>query len=583
MKIIKKYSKKQLFLLAFVLVTVVVCLSYYSIQRIKKHAEEAKEQARLNYERKGHELIQLAKYGTLEQVKKAIQEGADINYLENLRFTPVVSATLRGDLSMVKWLVENGADIRREFDSLHLVVYAVKQPNREVLSYLLEQGIAVDADKIFGINPLNMAIYNNRLDYVKLLLTHGYQLKKAYYALLYSVMLPDSEITQYLLAHGADKQLKLREGSTLLIAAASAGSLANVQVLVKEGLAVDQADDYELTPLIMAAAIGNAPIVNYLIGQGANVNHSTLYGNTALMAAANQGDLTSVKKLTEAGAQIDTQNREGMTALAFAMDGQHTAIQQYLLEQGASKDTAMSALAKQTRYVKKMYPPSPEKSSKISDVELLASSKSWKKFDPSQCKNPQDPFMYFAENRLVIKQKSLIYFEDVPYDERYQPAPLPKPLDPNAPKGCYENPLQKNNIFISEYEPNFWYGNGGVPDSIIRLSQAERAEHCQYWPFSTLRCPTMSVRYAYRVDRAIYSLPLNQPFVISCEEPGFSNTKCTVIYKNETSRVSYTANPDNRNYFYKVPAQSIKQIIEEDKAVQSRLEANRIKNYPWQD
>lgn len=581
MKIIKKLSKKQLFLLAFVLITLMVCLSYYSIQQIKKHAAQVEEQARLNYERKGHELIQLAKYGTLEQVKKAIQEGADINYLENLRFTPIASATLRGDLPMVKWLVENGADIRRRFDGVYLVVYAVKQPNVEVLSYLLEQGIAVNAKNVFGINPLNMAIYNNRLDYVKLLLTHGYQLKNAYYALLYSVMLPDSEITQYLLAQGADKQLKLREGSTLLIAAASAGSLANVQLLVNEGLAVNQADDYELTPLIMAASIGNAPIVNYLIGQGANVNHSTLYGNTALMAAANQGDLDSVKKLIEVGAQIDTQNREGMTALAFAMDGQHTAIQEYLLKQGASKDISISALAKQLRFVKKMYPPSLEERSKISDARLLAIG--FKKFDPSQCQNPQDPFMYFAENRLVIKQQSFIYDEDIPYGEKYQPAPMPKPLDPNAPKGCYENPRQKNNIEISEYEPNFWYGNGGLSDSIIRLSQAERAEHCQYWPFSTLRCTVMYGDYAYRVDRAIYSLPLNQPFIIFCQKPGFQNTKCDVIYKNETSMVRYTVNPDNQDYFYKVPAQSIKQIIEEDKAIQSKLEANRIKNYPWQD
>lgn len=85
------------------------------------------------------------------------------------------------------------------------------------------------------------------------------------------------------------------------------------------------------------------------------------------------------------------------------------------------------------------------------------------------------------------------------------------------------------------------------------------------------------------MDRAIYSLPLNQPFVIACEEPGFSNTVCEVVYKKNGQQINYVVNPDNRPYFFNTQAQSIKEIIEEDKAIQQKVVEGIITNYPWQN
>lgn len=569
---IKKLSKKQLCLLIIIVLAVGTGLTNYTIQYYKK-------QVALEYKEKGKKLIQAVKYGTLEQVKEAIADGADINYIENQRFAAIVSATLRGDLSIVKWLVENGADIHRTFGTFDLVIFAVKQPNIEVLKYLLEQNITVNVTNLIRVNPLSMSIQQQRLDYIKLLFAHGYDIKKEYYPALYSVELPDSQITQYLLSQGLNKDIKFSENSNLLIAAASAGSLANVQLLVNEGIAVDEADDYGLTPLIVAAATGHTDIVDYLIQQGASVNRQTSYGNTPLIAATNQDDLNAVRLLLAAGAKVDITNREGMTALAFAIDGKHYAIKALLLAQGASLETALSALDKQHQYVANNYPP------KVKESYQKYYPKDWKPFDPSQCKNPKDPFVYYAENRAVIRTKNSDYYSDFWLGESYQAAPLPTPIDDSAPAGCYENPKQTTNFFSSDYEPNFSYGEGSSPNTVIYLTAEEKNKRCEYVPFSTLRCYTnpSSSQYAYRVDRAIYNLPMNQPFVIGCEEPGFSNTKCFVVYKRGRDRFYYIVNPDNRRYFFNTPAQTIKEIIKEDKEIQSRREARLIRNYPWRD
>ena len=119
-------------------------------------------------------------------------------------------------------------------------------------------------------------------------------------------------------------------GDTEFFAAAKAGDIARVQILLDQGADPDARDERGATALHYAAAYGQVDLVQLLVEHGADVNARGPIGNTALIYAAQEGHPEVAHILVEHGANAQVPNDYGNTAQKLAVGWGHHDIVQIL-------------------------------------------------------------------------------------------------------------------------------------------------------------------------------------------------------------------------------------------------------------
>jgi hypothetical protein len=103
-------------------------------------------------------LLEASKNGNLEEVKKAINNGANINAKNNYGATPLHLACYNGYLEIVECLVENKAEINAKnndgYPPLHL---ACDKGHLDIVKYLIKNGANINAKDNEGYTPCDMA------------------------------------------------------------------------------------------------------------------------------------------------------------------------------------------------------------------------------------------------------------------------------------------------------------------------------------------------------------------------------------------------------------------------------------------
>ncbi len=123
-----------------------------------------------------------------------------------------------------------------------------------------------------------------------------------------------TEIVRYLIAHGADVNQRVTDGTTALNEAAFWGHAETVRVLLAAKTNVNLPKDNGFTPLLSAASKGHILIVKLLIAAGADLNRQTRNGGlTALHLASGAGYKEMVTVLLAAGARADIKSSRGET------------------------------------------------------------------------------------------------------------------------------------------------------------------------------------------------------------------------------------------------------------------------------
>ena len=105
-----------------------------------------------------NQLIEASRRGDITRVKQMIKEGANVNYDNNGRWTPLMSASDRGHLEIVKYLTESGANVNH---STHVgftpLFNAVLAGDSDITKYLIEHG--ADYSKCKN-NPIFRKLFN---------------------------------------------------------------------------------------------------------------------------------------------------------------------------------------------------------------------------------------------------------------------------------------------------------------------------------------------------------------------------------------------------------------------------------------
>ncbi|XP_012222645.1 protein fem-1 homolog B [Linepithema humile] len=134
------------------------------------------------------------------------------------------------------------------------------------------------------------------------------------------------------------------EGASALWAAAGAGHLNVLKILVKAGANVNHPTKTNSTPLRAACFNGRLDIVKYLTNHQADINIPNMFNNTCLMIASYKGHLDIVNFLLNKGVDSNKKAYCGATALHFAAECGHDTIVCELLKYGAKMTKNVSGM-----------------------------------------------------------------------------------------------------------------------------------------------------------------------------------------------------------------------------------------------
>lgn len=155
----------------------------------------------------------------LENFKKLIE----IDQRDDVQATPLILATLGGNLNIVKMLLNNGADINaRNWNGHSSLQYACSKGWHTIVEYLLENNADINIRDKYGDTCLHRTVVLGRLEILQLLLNHTKNLNVNCQNIVGNTPLfvacedEQSSCALLLIEHGADVNIENKEKLTAL-------------------------------------------------------------------------------------------------------------------------------------------------------------------------------------------------------------------------------------------------------------------------------------------------------------------------------------------------------------------------------
>ena len=238
-----------------------------------------------------------AALGRAEYADFIIDRGGNLNARDNDGVTPVLKAmhpAEHGDIEMLEKLLNAGASPNLAADDgefpLHL---AARRGELEMVRLLVEADAILDAEhSVTGQSALAAARANNRAD-----------------------------VAQFLLDNGAEDRLYPPDEEALDIVALDRGPEL-LEAAMRDGRDINAANTNGITAMHIAAADNKTEYVEALLALGADPNPRDREGRTPLMRAveANHPFQTVVQILLQAGADINQPRNDGSFPLYLAAE-----------------------------------------------------------------------------------------------------------------------------------------------------------------------------------------------------------------------------------------------------------------------
>jgi ankyrin repeat protein len=224
----------------------------------------------------GQILITAAWQGDEHKVLELIGAGANVNAVNIYGISPLMYATEKNHIDIVKILLFNGADPDlMPYDGYPALIMAINSRNPEMSAALLNGRAAVNIRDEAGFGPMHHAAYNNDLDHLELMMEFG-----------------------------------------------------------------GNPNDHNFsgtTPLQIASYYGNYEVAAMLLDKGADANLADSLGFKPLMLAAQNDHIETADLLMHSGADPNTSNKEGLNALGAAIIGSNYGMAAFLLDSAVFK------------------------------------------------------------------------------------------------------------------------------------------------------------------------------------------------------------------------------------------------------
>ncbi len=269
-----------------------------------------------------------AKYKNIEIVKLLINKGMDVNEpyqrtKSTITTALIEAAMVNGNIDVVKVLIDTGADINAVESYLNktALLMAIEYSDNETIELLIKYKADINHIDNEGNAPIDIATRLNKTDIVNLLIKNGAP-NDLTRAIKYGV----TDQVEYLLSKSKNIDALDNNGDTALALAIKENNVNLVKMIINKGANINiisfinnYSDEY--SPLMIASKNGNKEIVNLLIKNGANVNLLNSSSMSALMTTTYDRHLITpeqievMKILIDAGANPNLSIIENETTL----------------------------------------------------------------------------------------------------------------------------------------------------------------------------------------------------------------------------------------------------------------------------
>lgn len=275
---------------------------------------------------------------------------------------PIFASIRRGDQAGLAAWLKDAPDLNlRDASGNTPLIQAAFYLDATQVAAFLDRGADVNATNAAGMTALMKAVGD--AEKVRLLLKRGAKVNAASQAGNTALIIACFEfgaapVVRELLDHGADVRAASKVGNNAMTAAAEAGDLAVLRLLLDRGAdpnakAAGPPSMAEVTALMTAAQSGHLESVRLLLAHGAEVNRQTVHGN-ALNFAALTHRQDVVRLLLEHRADVDVRGQRiqsfrrtdtGLTPLIYAahQERNDATLVQWLIDRGADVNARASS------------------------------------------------------------------------------------------------------------------------------------------------------------------------------------------------------------------------------------------------
>ena len=309
-------------------------------------------------------------------------------YAKETEKYPIYCAVKNKNLNMIKILLDNNFDLKRES---YILSYAMENSDENIIKYLVENGADMYS---YEITALYQAVLNLNPKLVEYFLDKGASIEKAGGTDVYgNIMMAaagskfnnsndKSPVDLTLLEKSAENSAKIMqmiinkvdkklindslEGKTPLIIAVGNSYIDTAKILIENGANINAVDiegwsalsyavnngDIEIAKLLLEnkAKIKDelliaikSPIVEsrinmmkLLIDNKANINYTDENGFNPLNIAIESGDMELTKFLITNGANVNSLMQDGVSLIGYAIAQNNMDLLQMLIENGAN-------------------------------------------------------------------------------------------------------------------------------------------------------------------------------------------------------------------------------------------------------
>ena len=291
-------------------------------------------------------LLRASVSGELNVVKMLVEAGADVLVTGNKGRTCLLLAAFFGHTETVRYLVGleglQGVKLNHKCDGdSSALLDAVHENHADVVKVLIDAGADIETRDKHSRTPLMYACKNGSQPIVKMLVAAGAEVRattsKGATSLILAAYHGHTETVRYLVGlPQVDLSHKDKDGFTSLLAAVEKAGADVVEVLIDAGADIEAKRSDRRSPLLVASRCGNLRVVEVLLKAGADVCVTDNKGETCLTLAAAKGHTETVRTLLcMPGVDVNQSNNRGKTPLRLAVLQKHSNVVQLLIDTGA--------------------------------------------------------------------------------------------------------------------------------------------------------------------------------------------------------------------------------------------------------
>jgi len=292
--------------------------------------------------------------GKVSVMKKLVSHGAKLNIANADNVYPIDISLKTGDVKMVNYLIEAGADVKKanlamceNIPLIEQLVGAGANPKTININFALD-----DKEKLKKLLALKPDINKLELDFstimsdnelFDLLINNGLspnaqgKFPDGCPAIFSAIKYDNFSAFKKLHSMGADLKTKCQSGfgETPLQTAIYYQRIDALIYLIANKVSPNEKDWTGKSALYKACYSDNDQIINILIDAGANIENHEYFDNTPLMEAANSGKYIAAQALINHKANVNFTNKYGETPLTMAVKKNDFAMIKLLVENGA--------------------------------------------------------------------------------------------------------------------------------------------------------------------------------------------------------------------------------------------------------